>query len=164
MNLLTLNETSSLSSNSIFHSEWQEEYPVPSYNHGYIQTNLAVALHKLQKYSIVTAVTIEIKGKPYIPDILVYPKRPLDLVHDMIQMTEMPLLAIEILSPTQGVKEMADKFEIYFQAGIQSCWLVVPFIASVTVYAQLTQSKTFTEQQLIDNKLDIHLSIAEIFS
>lgn len=27
---------------------------MPSYNHGYIQTNLAVALHKLQKYSIVT--------------------------------------------------------------------------------------------------------------
>ena len=135
-----------------------------SYNHGYIQVNLAVALHKLNKYSIVSAVTVEIDDKSYIPDILIYPKRPIDLVHDVIQMTEMPLLAIEILSPTQGTKEIADKFELYFNAGIQSCWLVVPLIASITVYSSITQANTFSNAEVADEVLDIRIPLPGIFA
>jgi hypothetical protein len=71
-----------------------EENPLPSYNHGYIQGSLLVALRQQTKYSVVPTVTIDIKGTDYIPDISVYPQREKGLLaEDMIKMTEMPLLA-----------------------------------------------------------------------
>ncbi len=141
----------------------EETMSAASLNHGYFQLSLGTALRALDKYLVVTAVTIEINKKPYIPDILVYPKRPVERSHDIIQMTEMPLLAIEILSPTQGTKDILDKFEIFFDAGIKSCWLVEPAIGVVAVYSSLDNSHTFSSGEIIDEVMDIRLPLEDIF-
>lgn len=65
-------------------------------------------------------------------------------------MTEMPQLAVEILSPQQGKEEILLKFAVYFQLGVTSCWLVDPVTENVVVYAVLDQHKTFSEGELID--------------
>jgi Uma2 family endonuclease len=64
-------------------------------------------------------------------------------------MTEMPLLVVELLLPTQGTQEILDKFEIYLAAGIKSCWLIEPAIGSVTVYENLDTFKSFVEGNVI---------------
>jgi Uma2 family endonuclease len=145
-------------------AEYQEiETMSPSFNHGYFQLSLGTALRNLGKYVVVTAVTIDIDGKPYIPDVLVYPKRKVSRKHDIIQMTEMPLLAVEILSPTQGTKEILDKFEAYFAAGVRSCWLVEPVMGVVSVHSSLENAQTFSSGDVVDDVLDIRLPLAEIF-
>ena len=135
----------------------------PSLNHGYFQLQIATALQKLGKYLVVTAVTVEIDETPYIPDISVYPTRPINRSHDIIKMTEMPLLAIEILSPTQGTQEILDTFEVFFKAGIRSCWLVEPAVGVVAVYSSLDNSRTFSSGEIIDDVLDIRLPLDEVF-
>jgi Uma2 family endonuclease len=94
----------------------------------------------------------------------VYPKREIDFVRDILRMTEIPLLAIEILSPSQAVQELVDKIEIYINAGVQSSWLVIPTTCTVTVYHDFKSFESFSQGQIIDKKLAIRLELNEIFS
>jgi Uma2 family endonuclease len=94
----------------------------------------------------------------------VYPKREIDFVRDILRMTEIPLLAIEILSPSQVIQELIDKIEIYINAGVQSSWLVIPTTCTVTVYHDFKSFESFSQGQIIDKKLAIHLELNEIFS
>jgi Uma2 family endonuclease len=127
-----------------------------------VQARLTTLLGSYQQYSIFTELSIEIEGKEYIPDICVYPKREIDFFHDIIRMTELPLLAIEVLSPSQVMQELVDKIEIYLDAGIQSCWLITPITRSVTIISDKKNSKTFVDN-VIDDKLNISLPLSEIF-
>ena len=77
----------------------------------------------------------------------------------------MPLTAIEIVSPTQSNDEILLKFERYFLAGVQSCWLVMPSLEAVNVYSHIGKYKFFDrEMTLFDKVTNIEISLAEIFS
>jgi Uma2 family endonuclease len=136
----------------------------PSVNHSYVQATLISALLSLKQYSVFSELSIEIEGKEYVPDICVYAKREIDFLHDTLRMTEMPLLAIEILSPSQAVQELVDKIDIYLNAKIQSCWLVVPTLRSITVCNSLKKFESYSKDQIVDEKLNISLEWQEIFS
>jgi Uma2 family endonuclease len=102
--------------------------------------------------------------KEYIPDLCVYPKRKVDLsADDIIRMTEMPIGIMEVLSPRQSILDIQEKFPVYFNAGVKSCWLVVPPTQTVTVYAVPGQGQLFKTGNVIDPVLDIELSLEEIF-
>jgi Uma2 family endonuclease len=139
------------------------ENTLPSFNHGYFQLSIGMVLRQQDNFSVVSAISIEIDGKEYIPDISVYPQRKINRLHDIVKTTEMPLLAIEILSPTQGTLEIVNKFQVYFQGGIKSCWLVDPLQGSVVVFSSPDNAQTFTTGGLIDKTLDIDIPIDELF-
>ncbi len=133
----------------------------PSYHHAYIAGNLITAFNNLKKYSVFS---LQIEGQDYIPDIALYSKRKVNFsAGDIVRMTEMPLLVVEILSPSQGSQDVLDKFRIYFGAGIKSCWLVVPVVRSVAVYSESEKSQTFYTGDIVDNISDLRLSIDNIF-
>jgi Uma2 family endonuclease len=143
-----------------------------SYNHSIIQANLAFLFKRLGKYSVFTELSLDIsqldRAKFHFkeeikPDVCIYPKRGLSRPFDILKMTEMPLLAIEILSPRQGAQEILEKFAVYFALGVKSCWLVDPTTAIVAVYVSLDQPKSFTTGEVIDETLDIRLPTVEIF-
>lgn len=136
----------------------------PSYHHAYLSSNLIVALHPFKTYSVFSELTVQIDGKDYIPDICLYPKKTMNFASgDILRMTEMPLLAIEVLSPTQGTQEIIDKFKLYFAAGIKSCWLVIPSAQTVVIYASAEQAKTFSSGELVDEVMGITLSLQAVF-
>jgi Uma2 family endonuclease len=135
----------------------------PSVNHSYVQIALGAVLFNTKQYSVYSELSIEIEGKEYQPDLCVYSKRELDFFHDIIRMTELPLLAIEILSPSQTIQELIDKIEIYLNAGIQSCWLVIPATCTITVYNDMKKISTYSKNQVIDDKLNISLALSDIF-
>jgi Uma2 family endonuclease len=135
----------------------------PSYQHGYVCLNLGSALKQLKKFSVFSELTLMIE-KEYIPDLCVYPKRKVDLsADDIIRMTEMPIGIMEVLSPRQSILDIQEKFPVYFNAGVKSCWLVVPPTQTVTVYAVPGQGQLFKTGNVIDPVLDIELSLEEIF-
>jgi len=87
-----------------------KENNMDSLNHSYIQANLAWLLQTLKIYSVFTELSLNIgqldlsdceslKNEAK-PDVCIYPKMSIDCSRDIIKMSEMPLLAIEILSPT----------------------------------------------------------------
>jgi Uma2 family endonuclease len=136
----------------------------PSYNHGYVQAKLARAFLELKKYAVVSELTLTIEGKDYVPDIVLYPSRPISWVNDASKMSDMPLLAAEILSPTQSAQEIIDKFKIYFQAGVRSCWLIEWVPNVVMVFSAPDTMRSFFEGDIVDQTLELSLPIKEIFS
>ena len=76
----------------------------------------------------------------------------------------MPLLAIEILSPKQGMDDVLAKFQAYFALGVKSCWLVTPALEAVTVYSSLDNFKIFGKNgEVVDEVLGISVPLAKIF-
>ena len=136
----------------------------PSYYHGYVCSKLIVALSSVPDVNVITELTLQIGEKDYIPDICPYAKRPVNLsAEDMIRMTEMPLLAVEILSPTQPAQDVLSKFRTYFDAGIQSCWLVTPFTQTVSVYHAIDQAQLFHTDEICDHVCNIRILHQAIF-
>ncbi|OAD22579.1 hypothetical protein THIOM_001609 [Candidatus Thiomargarita nelsonii] len=108
--------------------------------------------------------SLRIDGKNYTPDVCLYPKRDVDLsLRDTRELDEMPVLAIEILSHTQTLEEILDRFGLYFGAVVKSCWLVVPVAGVVVVYASPEKAQRFRTGDIIDEQLNIQLPLEDIF-
>ncbi|GAK52962.1 protein containing DUF820 [Candidatus Moduliflexus flocculans] len=137
----------------------------PSYHHAYLCGKIITALNQRAAYAIFSELTIQIQEKDYVPDVCVYPKRPMNFVEsDIIKMTEIPLMVIEVLSPSQGSQDALSKFQVYFDAGVKSCWLVIPISTSVIIYTAMDRAQTFHTGEIHDPVLDVRIPLSEIFS
>mgnify|MGYP000735525418 CR=1 FL=1 len=135
----------------------------PSYHHGYVCLNVGSALKQFEQYAVFSELTLAI-DKDYIPDICIYPKRTINFAEkDIIRMTEMPVGVVEVTSPTQTPQDLLEKFDVYFEAGVQSCWLVVPPTMTVTVYRAPNQGQIFHTGEIVDPVLEIRIPINVIF-
>ncbi len=106
---------------------------MPSRNHGRVQTNLIVEFFQQQQFSIYSELTLTIGGVNYTPDISIYPRETADYRHDEVTRTELPLVAVEILSPSQSHQEVVEKAELYLRHGVKTCWIVSPPLRTVTL-------------------------------
>ncbi len=141
-----------------------EPIKLPSYHHSYTKAKIIGALLKLEKFTVFSELTLKIDEKKYMPSICLYPKRNVDLLlPDSLEVTEMPVLAIELLSQTQTIEDILDRFHAYFTAVIKSCWLVIPVGGAVVVYSSPEQAQRFTSGDIIDEQLNIQLPIEELF-
>ncbi|CCH52432.1 protein of unknown function DUF820 [Fibrisoma limi BUZ 3] len=142
--------------------------PIPTLNHSVIQGNLmfALQLHYRQQYSLLPEINLSMPERPdAVPDIAIYPKLQIDFLHDVTAMTEMPLTAIEIVSPSQSDAEILAKFERYFNAGIKSCWLVMPSFKAIAVYTSIDQYEFFkSDTTLSDPVTGISIPLGEVFA
>ena len=148
-------------------SDYEKERgkPMPSKNHGLIQSNLILALgfNYRKLFSFPTELTIHLNGKDYVPDICIYPKMQFNGRQDVIRMTEVPLTAIEIISPAQGQDDIMQKFEVYFAQGVKSCWFVQTINDSIAVYLPDNQTFVFHNENLTDPSNDISIDLKEVF-
>ena len=152
--------------------EPEESVDMGSLNHSAIQVNLAYLLKRLGTFSVYTELSLDPSGldknrykfrEEIKPDVCIYPKRGLSRPYDILKMAEMPLLAIEILSPKQGLQEIVEKIDAYFALGVRSCWLIDPTTAIVVVYRTLDEHKVFSSGEVVDEIIGIGLPFAEIF-
>ncbi len=144
--------------------EKKEFLDMSSYNHASVQANLAFLLKRLGKYSVLVELTLDPEESSEVkPDVCIYPKRGLSRPRDVLRMKEMPLLAIEIISPEQGTDDILEKFEIYFKTGVKSCWLADPAMEIVAVYDSLAHHQVYSKGEAVDANLNIRLPVAEIF-
>jgi Uma2 family endonuclease len=155
--------------------EIEEAEDMGSFNHGYIQVRLGILFDRLGNFTPVNELSLDVSGvdlskfdlrtkEEIKPDICLYPKRGLSQPRDILKMREMPLLAVEILSPRQGLYEIWEKFRLYFELGVQSCWLIEPTTRVVTVYSSSQRWQAFVGDAVVDEKLGIRISISEIFA
>ena len=152
----------------------EELVELGSFNHGYLQARLIVLLSMLKLYTVVSEISLSAIGleTPYLqemfrseikPDVAVYAKRQINYLLDEIRMAEMPLLAIEILSPAQGQQRLLHKINALFELGVQSCWLVNPGMMTIAVFSDANTFVTYPHGTVHDTVLDISLGHAEIF-
>jgi len=115
-----------------------------------MQKNLLVSLdyryHKT--YTVLSELNVTMPERPdMVPDIAVYPKLQIDFLHDITSMIEMPITVVEIISPSQSNEDILAKFERYFNAGVKSCWLVLPSFQAISVYSAIGKYQFFTEDK-----------------
>lgn len=153
-----------------------EDQNMGSLNHGIIQANMTSWLSNDKRFRVITELSLDasqtdlsqfgLKVKRELkPDICVYPNTIKARRRDVLRMSEMPSLAIEVVSPEQGVEEILAKFDAFFALGVKSCWLIVPTVKSVTVYSTPDNFRTFgtDNTEIIDEVLDIQMPAQKIF-
>jgi len=140
-----------------------ETKKMPSYNHSYLAYRIGRAIDLNDNYNIHIELTLDINGKDYVPDVVIYPKQAVDFLHDEIKVKTMPLTAIEILSPQQSLNELTDKGSLYLANGIQSFWLVLPPTKTVIVYQNISQPVSYSTGHIIDHALNLEIPMELIF-
>jgi len=156
--------------------ETNEAVDMGSLNHSFTVGRIAGLLFNDERFTVMPELTLDasqidlsqfgVKAKKDLkPDISVYPNTVKRQRRDIIKMSQMPLLAIEVLSPEQGIEEILAKFDAYFALGIKSCWLIEPPVDVVHVYPKPDEHRTFDMQDtdVIDDVLGIQLPIQKIF-
>jgi Uma2 family endonuclease len=61
-----------------------------------------------------------------------------------------PDLAVEVLSPSNTAREMANKLREFFQSGVRIVWVIDPRARTVAVYTSPQHSVTLTADQTLD--------------
>jgi Uma2 family endonuclease len=145
--------------------EIERDKPTPSKHHAFIQGRLFSHFdrHYSDRYTVLPELSLNLPVRDRVPDLCVFPFME-SLGEEEIKMTEIPLCAIEILSPTQNHIDLEEKRKQYFAAGVQSYWLVFPDLKSVYVFRNADDYDVFTRQDVLKDKvLDVEIDLKEVF-
>jgi len=138
--------------------------PMPSTNHAIIQSRLTGFFLRHTEFDIMNELSLRLGGKPVTPDISIYPRKPMDLLNDVIVRTDAPLLTVEILSPTQGSSPVLEKVALYLANGVKSVWLVAPPFRLVTIFTPDGQQRTYHNGVVRDPAIGVTADLDAIFS
>jgi len=156
-----------------------EEVDMPSIKHSTAQTKITSLLDNDERLATFVELSLDassidlsqfgLKAKDeLIPDICAYFEQPpIDdkAGSDEVRITQMPDLAIEVLSPSQSVNELLRKIDAFFALGVKSCWLTMPSLEVIRVFSQPQCYKDFNlnDMEVIDDIMDIRLPIQKVF-
>lgn len=150
----------------IFDYELERGKPMPSLNHSIVQANATFEpkSHYREQFRFMSEVNIDIAGRVMVPDIGIFPKMMAGMANDSIVVQQAPLTTIEIYSPSQALSELIGKANAYFQAGVKSCWIVLPEVSGNFVYNAPGKYTFFHDgETLIDSATGIELPLAPLF-
>jgi len=110
-----------------FFEEYQSE-DIMSLNHSRIINRVGVAISRYDdQYDVFPELELELTTGKCKPDVSIYENLPTDWFNDIMYFNQAPIIAVEVLSPKQAVTDLTDKaFKIYFPAGVQVVWLIIP--------------------------------------
>jgi Uma2 family endonuclease len=140
--------------------------PMPSKHHAIIQDNLGfhIRLKYGDRFRTLPEISLDLPVRGRVPDLAIYPS--MEYGEEEVKMTRVPLAVVEILSPTQSQSDLKEKRHEYFNAGVQSYWVIFPDLYSVYVYysSKATDFEVFSKQEnLVDKKLGIELALQDLF-
>jgi Uma2 family endonuclease len=146
--------------------ELERGKPMPSLNHSLIQSQLiGILWNQYRKdFTFASELSISLADKPFVPDLCIYPKRKSDWQNDEIRVSEPPLTIIEISSPKQDFEDFERKLKAYFNAGVKSFWLLIPFTETLTIFYPNEKPISFTTGEAVDKTNGIKLNVDELFS
>jgi Uma2 family endonuclease len=147
--------------------ELERGKPMPSKLHGYIQSQLILTIGMTYpgRFSVFSELSLKLDNWESVPDISIFPKMEIDYSEDEVKVSQAPLCAIEIISPSQSFQELISKGRQYFSYGVKSCWLVIPGLKNVYVFSSPDDYQIFRDSQtLIDPVMDVKLELSKVFS
>lgn len=144
--------------------EIERNKPMPSLNHAIVQANLIVQLAAFKQYRVASELSLDLSDWPSVPDLSIYPRKPLDLRNDVIAVTEPPLCVVEIISPSQSLNELLAKAADYFKHGVKSCWIVLLPLGNIYVFSSTDEYQIFRDTETLhDSMLDISFAVRPVF-
>lgn len=111
-----------------------EEREMPSFNHSYICNRLLQQLFANDKIEALPELTLNI-DKGLTPDISIYPKEKVtpDFLNDQAKYSEMPLVAIEVISASQNIQDLLDKSKVLVKNNVKAVWTIEPYTNTIFV-------------------------------
>ncbi len=146
--------------------ELERGKPMPTWNHAVLQQNILFEIRSNypKRFTVLPELNLNILGEKLVPDLAVYEGARGMVPHDLNMVSEMPLLVVEILSPSQSVSELTAKAERYLQAGVVSYWLVVPELMNIAVSSATGSYRGFyLPDTLHDPTTGIELELTSLF-
>lgn len=144
--------------------ELERGKPVPRLKHSILQHRIDVIFGRYEsEFSILPELDIELGGKPFVPDVCVYPKQTVNWQGAEGPMLEPPLLAVEILSQSQTLEQLFARAQAYLDAGTGAVWIVVPVAQTVFVLKPNAKPQAFSAGIIKDERTGIELNIEELF-
>ena len=105
----------------------------PQFDHGRLQAQLAACFYAREKEWRVIGVTntrVQVQPAHFrVPDLCLVRERPEGGI-----IVQPAVICIEILSPDDSAKELADKIAEYLQFGADAVWVMDPIEQSGTIY------------------------------
>lgn len=107
---------------------------MPTLNHSYICSQIMRQLLPNEQIEVLPELTLAI-GNGLTPDISVYPKEEIkpNFWSDITRFEKPPLLAIEVISPSQNIQDLLEKAKLLVQSGAKAVWTIEPFGYSIWV-------------------------------
>ena len=106
---------------------------VPQFDHGRLQLQLGACFYAHEKeWNVIGVSEVRVQVQPThfrVPDMCLVRERPEGGI-----ITEPPVICIEILSPEDSAKELADKIAEYLQFGATAVWVMDPIEQNGTIY------------------------------
>jgi len=133
----------------------------PSINHSYLCKRIIVEIEKTGKWEAWPELTLNIEGG-LVPDIAVYRSGALkpDFAEDKIRCDILPVIAVEIVSPSQSVHELMIKAGKFLKAGIPAVWTVEPY--GGVIYVSTPEERHVVVAEIVQSQ-GVELDFAAIF-
>ncbi len=151
-------------------SEYEQERgkPMPNYSHSMIELRLGAAFLAQGKgrYNVGAELTLQFDdGTILTPDIAVMPVRPVNWGLEPARCNEVPILVVEVNSPSQGYFEVMQKRDRYFAQGVESVWVVQPASQSIDIYRPNQQRPQIVQQgEAKDPATGLTVSLEDLFA
>ncbi|MGI8641024.1 MAG: Uma2 family endonuclease [Pyrinomonadaceae bacterium] len=106
----------------------------PTLNHSYICSQIMRQLLPNEDLEVLPELTLAI-GNGLTPDVSVYPKEQIkpNFWKDITLFEQPPLVAVEVVSPSQNIQDLLEKAQLLVQSGVKTVWTVEPFSRSIWV-------------------------------
>lgn len=106
---------------------------VPHFDHGRLQAQLtAYSYAHEHEWGVIVVSDTRVQAQPShfrIPNVSLVRERPAGGI-----ILTPPVICIEILSPEDSAKELADKIAEYLQFGVEAVWVMDPIERNGTIY------------------------------
>ena len=95
-------------------------------------------------------------------DVSVFSKNQikLDFLRDVVKCNEMPLLAIEIISPKQNIQDVLEKAVGLVKAGVKAVWTIEPY--GRTIFVTTEQGENINHEDIVESE-GIKVDFSKVF-
>jgi Uma2 family endonuclease len=140
----------------------EETEEMPSLNHSIICADIAEQIYANKQVKALPELTLDI-GKGITPDLCIYERDKIkaDFWKDITRYTEMPVLAIEVISQSQNIQDLLEKAEMLIKNGVKSVWTVEPYTR--TVFVMDGKNKQILQNQEVESE-GIKVDFRQIFA
>ena len=111
-----------------------EDEEMPNYNHSLVRSDIIEQIYDDKTFKAFPELTLDIENG-LTPDVCVYLRekaKPIDL-NEPARFAEMPLVVIEVVSPSQNSQTLLKKAVTYVDKGVKAVWTVEPILNVVVV-------------------------------
>lgn len=140
----------------------EEKEEMPSLNHSYICANILYQLLDNKEIIALPELTLKIGNGSITPDICVYPKEKIkpNFLQDFPKYSEMPIIAIEVISESQNIQTLLEKAKRMLKSGVKAVWTIEPF--GQTIFVSTQKGEEILHNQVVESE-GIKVDFKKIF-